>query len=131
MIILKFRFPLKLLILLLLIVSKSCIGDIIRLGFSTAPGDIALQVCIGDFSKEDNQEIKYIFPNARVDSNVTPIEGEFIVPFVGFCLFQFDNSFSWLTSKNLTYKITLRKVLYLMFSHVVYGLAVDPCSRIA
>ena len=55
-------------------------------------------------------DFELLFPYQRVSSDVNPIIGEFKLNHCGYVILQFDNTFSWLTSKTLTYHIELHLV---------------------
>ncbi|XP_054708582.1 SEC14-like protein 4 [Uloborus diversus] len=58
--------------------------------------------------KEENSESEVIIPLHRVDSNLIPESGEFTCPDPGIYEIIFDNTYSWMTRKELIYKISVR-----------------------
>lgn len=78
-------------------------GSMVKYSFSTRGGDIQFSAFF--FSHERKPEA--IFQEARVPSDIESIEGSFKAQREGTLVLFFDNSFSWFTSKFLTYKIQL------------------------
>jgi hypothetical protein len=75
--------------------------------FSTSPGDIAFGI---SFQSVDGQESE-VLKEHRVPSEVEPISGAFKAPREGAVCLYWDNSFSWLTPKKLSYSIEVRQVV--------------------
>ena len=79
--------------------------------FSTSPGDIAFGI---NYKKSDGKEVN-LKPIARVPSHIGSATGTIHPPKEdGVVFFVFDNSYSWLQSKQLTYNVELRLVSNLM-----------------
>lgn len=81
-------------------------GSVISYSFFTVHGDIGFGV---NFHVADNSEGIVVLESARVPSNVEAITGSFKVPREGVVFFKWDNSYSWLTSKLLSYSIELHQ----------------------
>jgi len=75
----------------------------VRYQFSTSGGDVqfSTRFVSGGGAEED------VLQAARVPSDVEPYAGNFKAPREGTLLLRFDNSFSWFTSKLLSYQVEL------------------------
>lgn len=81
-------------------------GSIISYSFFTVHGDIGFGVV---FKLPDGSDEEVVLESNRVPSDVEAITGSFKVPREGVVYFKWDNSFSWLTSKLLSYSIELHQ----------------------
>lgn len=82
-------------------------GAVITYKFVTIHGDISFGI---NFLPQEGEEIE-IIPNNRVPSDREEIIGTYKAPSEGTIIIYWDNSFSWLTPKNLTYSIDVTQVL--------------------
>jgi hypothetical protein len=76
--------------------------------FTTLHGDIGYGI---NFLPNDNssQEIE-VLPMTRCPSDIEEIIGTYKAPSEGTVVIYWDNSFSWFTPKNLSYKIEVAQV---------------------
>lgn len=81
-------------------------GSVVSYTFSTSPGDIAFGI---SFQTIDGVESDVLVPH-RVPSEIEPISGSFKAPREGAVCLYWDNSFSWLTPKKLSYSVEVRQV---------------------
>ena len=82
-------------------------GSVVSYTFSTTPGDISFGI---SFQTSDGVESEVLVPH-RVPSEVEPISGSFKAPREGAVCLYWDNSFSWLTPKKLSYSVEVRQVI--------------------
>lgn len=85
-------------------------GSTVKYQFSTTGGDV-------EFSAKfawDNDKEETVFLATRVPSDMEPYKGSFKAPKEGSLLLRFDNSFSWFTSKLLSYQIELYQPAFTM-----------------
>jgi len=75
----------------------------LRWAFQTTEGDIAFAV----YLKKANGEMVDVVASERVDSHLATEEGEIPCNQVGLYVFEFDNSFSYVRSKEVTYSISV------------------------
>jgi len=61
-------------------------------------------------SDEGEDEDEVLIENERLDSHIEPVAGEVKLQRCGYCVFQFDNTYSWMTDKKLSYHIELFNV---------------------
>jgi hypothetical protein len=94
-------------------------GSVVSYTFSTTPGDISFGI---SFQTLDGVESEVLVSH-RVPSEVEPISGSFKAPREGAVCLYWDNSFSWLTPKKLSYSVEVRQVLPLPSSS---SLMVNP-----
>eukprot|EP01041_Mallomonas_annulata_P012516 gene12516-26371_t len=80
-------------------------GSIVSYSFATEFGDISFGAIF--YTTEGTENV--ILESTRVPSDVEAITGSFKVPRDGTVVFIWDNSFSWLTSKTLSYSIELHQ----------------------
>ncbi len=88
------------------------VGSTVRYAFSTEKDDISFAVYIrhADINdeSEDVEETELLSPE-RVDSGDGPITGSFVVTEAPVTvLLSFDNNYSWLRSKVLSYSVTIK-----------------------
>ena len=83
-------------------------GSKVSYKFSTKRGSIGFGIF---FRRYDETEI-VLKASERIPANVGSVSGTVSLPNddCGFIYFEWDNSFSWLTSKDLTYHVELRYV---------------------
>ncbi|GBL81265.1 SEC14-like protein 2 [Araneus ventricosus] len=69
---------------------------------------VNFDICFGlSFKKDQDSESKPILPARRVDSHRIPESGSFTCEETGIYELVFDNSYSWLTKKELVYKVSI------------------------
>ncbi|KAG8176995.1 hypothetical protein JTE90_006424 [Oedothorax gibbosus] len=76
-------------------------GLVIRWCFSTNGKNIRF----GLFLKRNNGQLEEVIPVENIECQVIPEENEFVCHKTGTYLLHFDNSYSWLTSKQISYKV--------------------------
>lgn len=108
----------------LLFVCLLSVIDLFGLEFSTYLGDIMFEVLYE--VAEGGTEPSVVIPHERIASDTNDINGAFRFQKPGVCVFIFDNGFSWLTPKSLSYEVDLTQVsglfplLFGNLYHVVY-----------
>lgn len=85
-------------------------GSTVRYQFSTSGGDVLFSTA---FSSGGGNE-EPVFAADRVPSDVEPYTGNFKAQREGTLVLRFDNSFSWFTSKLLSYQIELYQPAFTM-----------------
>mmetsp|Transcript_14347 Transcript_14347/g.14453 ORF Transcript_14347/g.14453 Transcript_14347/m.14453 type:complete len:493 (+) Transcript_14347:156-1634(+) len=81
-------------------------GSVLSFSFDTKYGDISFGIT---FISNEDGENESVVDLTRIRSDLETIEGTFEVPRVGVVYFFWDNSFSWLTAKDLAYNIVLQQ----------------------
>ena len=81
-------------------------GSIVSFNFETKSGDIAFGIT---FISEDDGEVETVVDLERLRSDLETISGSFEVPREGIVYFLWDNSYSWLSSKDLAYSVELQQ----------------------
>lgn len=111
-------------------------GSIVNYSFCTQQGDIDFGITFipstdnnsdkddGNSSSKDKTEAAEVLGEHRVPSEVEPISGVFRSPHEGTVVFYWDNSFSWITPKKLTYCIEVKQVC----SHLRYSRSFSHAS---
>jgi hypothetical protein len=91
-------------------------GSIVNYSFCTQQGDIDFGITFipldketEDGAKTEKNESAEVLEEHRVPSEVEPISGVFRSPQEGTVVFYWDNSFSWITPKKLTYCIEVKQ----------------------
>lgn len=86
-------------------------GSEVVVQFSTTNGDISFSMHFASSiaSSEEDSSMDTMVESTRVSSDVTPYTNTFKATKDGTLLLIWDNSFSWFTSKYLTYTIELRQ----------------------
>ncbi|XP_054709791.1 SEC14-like protein 2 [Uloborus diversus] len=90
---------------------SSCLVDIavkekdikVEWTFETPTKDIA----IGFYYRKNNGELEELVPIEKVFCHLVPESGTFICEKPGVYVLKFDNTYSWISSKKVFYKITL------------------------
>mmetsp|Transcript_6842 Transcript_6842/g.10281 ORF Transcript_6842/g.10281 Transcript_6842/m.10281 type:complete len:257 (+) Transcript_6842:79-849(+) len=80
-------------------------GSTVSYTFSTTAGDIGFGI---SFEPNEGEEVE-VLEEHRVPSNIEPISGAFKAPSEGAVCLYWDNSFSWLTPKKLSYSVEVRQ----------------------
>ena len=83
-------------------------GSIVSYTFSTKGGDISFGIAFAGC--DDGAEEEDVLEEHRVPSDIEPISGAFKAPCEGSVCLYWDNSFSWLTPKKLSYSVEVRQV---------------------
>eukprot|EP01041_Mallomonas_annulata_P001091 gene1091-2122_t len=81
-------------------------GSVVSFSFDTKAGDIAFGIT---FVSEEDGEEESVVDLTRVRSDLETIAGSFEVPREGVVNILWDNSFSWLTAKDLAYNVELQQ----------------------
>jgi hypothetical protein len=84
----------------------SLAGSVVSYSFSTTPGDISFGIAFEAAGGEEED----VLEEHRVPSHIEPISGAFKAPCEGSVCLYWDNSFSWLTPKKLSYSVEVRQV---------------------
>ncbi|KAG8176996.1 hypothetical protein JTE90_006425 [Oedothorax gibbosus] len=79
-------------------------GSLLRWTFMTKEYNIKF----GLFLKEKSGKLKELVAVESVDCQVIPEESEFLCEKAGTYVLHFDNSYSWMTAKQLTYKVDVQ-----------------------
>ena len=88
-------------------------GSIVNYSFCTHQGDINFGITFIPSDNEDEsggKDTAEVLEEHRVPSDIEPISGVFRSPQEGTMVFYWDNSFSWVTPKKLTYCIEVKQV---------------------
>ena len=94
-------------------------GSIISFSFRTKNGDIAFGI---KFVSDESEEEESVIDLTRVRSDLETVGGKFEVPRAGVLYFLWDNSFSWLTAKDLAYNVELhQEVEFIENNHILFS----------
>jgi hypothetical protein len=96
-------------------------GSIVNYSFCTQQGDIDFGITFIPIdpdnteqdsvaASKDKKGAAEVLEEHRVPSEIEPISGVFRSPQEGTVVFYWDNSFSWITPKKLTYCIEVKQV---------------------
>lgn len=79
----------------------------VNYSFITTPGDVSFGLSF--IPTNGGKEVE-LFSSQRVPSDVEPITGSYKISTEGTLSFSWDNTFSWFTTKKLSYAINVNQV---------------------